>query len=1166
MPALSAALRKTLEATVVKARELAERGARAALEELDVAGNSHIASMTAEQERQRRRLRAHGRQLGDQAGSSKGSQSIERLVREMAYEHWHRMLFARFLAENQLLIEPSSGVAISLDECEELAAEEGTDLWGLAAQFAQAMLPQIFRLDDPVLAVKLPLEIRQQLQGLVAGLEEEVFTASDSLGWVYQFWQALEKERVNQSEKKIGAEELPAVTQLFTEPYMVDFLLQNTLGAWWVTRYPGKPCPVDLTYLRTLADGTPAAGKFEGWPNTLKEFTLLDPCCGSGHFLVAAFLLLVPMRMSSEGLRAKEAVDAVLEENLQGLEIDTRCVEIAVFALALTAWRFPGDDGIPLGVQKEIPTPRVAWCGARPAGSKEQWISIIPSEAQGSERLRRTLLRIHNSFAKSQSLGSLLSPSGVANESLLESGIEEVRIFLDQALRKEPRNQLEHESEDVSEMALAAQGILAAANLLDRKYTLVITNVPFKTAIELAKDIKSFLGEKFKLGKANLASAMALRMQELTAPGGHFAYVAPQNWLALKGYEGVRRHYLESKNIRIIARLGDRSFESTGSNGEQISLNIMSDDHDSCSGEISAIDVSHAKSPRDKAELLRQADILHLKVESLIKNRQSIINFSSPSATSRVGDYASSLRGLGTSDSPRFVRRLWEVSSRLEEGDWEFYQSTTSETTLYAGMDYAIFWQKESGELKKLADSVKHSNHGAQNWRRGKPNWGLQGVTISQMGRLTASIYCGNIYDVNCTAIVPRDQTLVPALWLYAESGKLAQAVRSLNQKRSVEVGTFLAAEFDLAYWVQLAHERLPDGLPRPYSNDPTQWLFHGHPRPAQQPLQVSVSRLLGYRWPAETDNQMDLSDAAREWIAQTECLNEYSTHDGIVCLPSVRGELPAQERLSKLLVAAFGDEWSTAKERILISEAAVNNKVHKDVPNLRGWIRNFFFEEHSKVFQGKPFILQIWDGHPTGFSALVNTHKLFASEGLGRKTLELLTFTYLGFWIARQKDDQAEDINGADDRLAAALDLQNQLIKILDGEPPYDIFVRWKPLNQQAIGWEPDINDGVRLNIRPFLVAQLRKGGKTGAGILRAKPGTIEWAKDRGKEPLRCKEEYPWFWGWEENNPALATDFGASVPGAPPAGDSFDGNRWNDLHYSRAAKEAARARQAETP
>ena len=190
-----------------------------------------------------------------------------------------------------------------------------------------------------------------------------------------------------------------------------------------------------------------------------------------------------------------------------------------------------------------------------------------------------------------------------------------------------------------------------------------------------------------------------------------------------------------------------------------------------------------------------------------------------------------------------------------------------------------------------------------------------------------------------------------------------------------------------------------------------------------------------------------------------------------------------------------------------------------------------------------------------------MNYHRLVEPNGQGRKTLELLTYSYLGDWIDRQKFDHAEDINGADDRLAAALDLQGQLKKILDGEPPHDIFVRWKPLHQQTIGWDPDVNDGVRLNIRPFINAQLRQGGKAGAGILRAKPGTIKWNKDGGKELLRSKEDFPWFWGWDENSPALATDFGAPIPSSPPTGDSFDGNRWNDLHFTRAAKEAARAR-----
>lgn len=306
---------------------------------------------------------------------------------------------------------------------------------------------------------------------------------------------------------------------------------------------------------------------------------------------------------------------------------------------------------------------------------------------------------------------------------------------------------------------------------------------------------------------------------------------------------------------------------------------------------------------------------------------------------------------------------------------------------------------------------------------------------------------------------------------------------------------------------------------------------------------------------PAERFQLSRLPDLA------SDGLEALSDDDGIVCLLPIREEAAAADRLPGLLATAFGDKWSNSKERELLLETAVANDARKAAAALGDWLRQNFFAEHCKLFQTRPFIWQIWDGNPHGFSALVNYHKLAAPDGQGRRTLELLTYTYLVDWINRQKLDQAEGVNGADDRIATALDLQAQLKKILDGEPPYDLFVRWKPLHQQLIGWDPDINDGVRLNIRPFLSSQLRKGGKACAGILRAKPGTIKWAKDRGKEPTRSKGDFPWFWGLDDNSPAMATDFGAPVAGAPPACDSFDGKRWNDLHYTRAAKEAARAR-----
>ena len=222
-----------------------------------------------------------------------------------------------------------------------------------------------------------------------------------------------------------------------------------------------------------------------------------------------------------------------------------------------------------------------------------------------------------------------------------------------------------------------------------------------------------------------------------------------------------------------------------------------------------------------------------------------------------------------------------------------------------------------------------------------------------------------------------------------------------------------------------------------------------------------------------------------------------------------------------------------------------------------------------------------IWDGRRRdGFHALVNYHKLAARDGKGRQLLESLTYSYLGDWIVRQRDGAQRHEEGAEDRLAAACELQRRLEAILEGEPPYDIFVRWKPTHEQPIGWEPDINDGVRLNIRPFMAEDI-PGGKKGAGVLRAKP-KIAWKKDRGKEvlkpvkrskppwvqddevtdvdestELRPREEYPWFWNCPGDGPqAGCTDF--------LGGAGFDGNRWNDLHYTNAMKSVARERKRE--
>ncbi len=531
MKSLEKSLRNKLEKTVKEARDVAEDAAHAALEQLGVGEPSAYPHLTEADRKLRRKLRAHGRQLGN-GRNAKGEQALERLIEEVAYEHWHRMLFARFLAENNLLMypDPDDPVAVTLEECEDLAADEGaTNDWELASRYAARMLPQIFRPNSPIFQLVLPPEYQQKLEGLVNEMPQQVFVAADSLGWVYQFWQAKKKDEVNASEVKIGARELPAVTQLFTEPYMVSFLLDNSLGAWWAARrlsdsdlknansekelrskaaVPGVP----LAYLRFVKqeDDTwkPAAGSFDSWPDNLAEFKMLDPCCGSGHFLVAAFLMLVPMRMELEGLSIQEAVNRVLRDNLHGLEIDRRCTEIAAFNLALAAWRLAG--------YRPLPTPQIACVGLAIGGTREQWMDIL--EGQGLNRnLRFFFGQLYDLFSKAPTLGSLINPHRFFGSGLLdEKGMADLHKVLATAMVEESKSVAER-----YEMGITAQGVAKAAELLAGRCTLVATNVPYLGRGKQDDVLRGHLETYYPLGKADLATACVLRCLEFCARGGN---------------------------------------------------------------------------------------------------------------------------------------------------------------------------------------------------------------------------------------------------------------------------------------------------------------------------------------------------------------------------------------------------------------------------------------------------------------------------------------------------------------------------------------------------------------------------------------------------------------------------------------------------------------------
>ena len=279
----------------------------------------------------------------------------------------------------------------------------------------------------------------------------------------------------------------------------------------------------------------------------------------------------------------------------------------------------------------------------------------------------------------------------------------------------------------------------------------------------------------------------------------------------------------------------------------------------------------------------------------------------------------------------------------------------------------------------------------------------------------------------------------------------------------NVTNATLVKVPFDLERWQGVAEEQWSVGLPEPYSNNPTQWLFEGDPVGSIAPLHVAVARLVGYQWPQQ----------------KPDGITHLAISDGILPLASVPGQESATERLRRVLSIAHGTGWTEEQQVQLLRQVGFETK------GLDAWLRDGFFEQHCALFHQRPFVWHIWDGRRDGFAALVNYHRLDAAN------LDKLIYTYLGEWIRAQRIADESGTPGASAQLVAALELQQKLEAIRDGESPYDIYIRWKPLHEQPIGWNPDLNDGVRLNIRPFVEA----------GVLRSRV-KVNWKKDRGRNP----------------------------------------------------------------
>jgi hypothetical protein len=374
----------------------------------------------APEDREARRLIDAFIESRREAGESR-EDTIAEFVRDAAYTWANRLLAlrcmeARGLIDEVILQKDAYGGRslqhnrLAKKQPERCVGEDEGLLAALFDEFARRAeeLPLLFNPRAPEVALRPSVAALKSCIAKLSGTDDprgrakafdEVFIAPDALGWTYQYWnieekyRVFEKVRTKKGSKIEGAEIVPA-TCIYTEPYIVKFLVQNSLGALWMGMHAGSRLADRWQYYVRDANRTPESKK------AVADITFLDPACGSGHFLIEAFELFYAMYVEEGTLTEPARICAsIIERNLYGIDIDERAAQIAALALVMKA-KEKAPDFVPRRVNLVATNIRL------PAGKEriEAFLQKHPEDAP----LKPALLAIFEGLAHADELGSLL--------------------------------------------------------------------------------------------------------------------------------------------------------------------------------------------------------------------------------------------------------------------------------------------------------------------------------------------------------------------------------------------------------------------------------------------------------------------------------------------------------------------------------------------------------------------------------------------------------------------------------------------------------------------------------------------------------------------------------------------------------------------------------------
>lgn len=718
--------------------------------------------------------------LRREAGGS-GAEAVTGLVRETAWSWANRLLAlrcmeARGLIDDEVVVTKAVYAGRSLlhhrlvKKNPDLEREEDGGLFFALSQAFTDLhepLPRAFDPSAPGIALRPSVAALTACIGLLSGTQrprgqeaasDDVFRAPDALGWAYQYWNTEEKQRVfdraagkdhDRVRHKIERADIVPATQLYTEPYMVRFLVQNSLGGLWASMHPRTRLTQDWDYFVRDADRSEVVAR------PVREITFLDPACGSGHFLLEAFDLFFDMYREEDPDRDATAIVAdILTRNLHGLDIDERAVHIAEVAL----WMKAAERTRAEGREPPLATANLVATNVRlPKGGDhlDRFLARHPED----KPLRAALQVVFDGLEHADELGALLlldEPVDAALRAIqakeATEAIETKRSSQLDLLGPGDRSRLPATARTWEEWradvlmrlrdhfaaeARSADPVQAyfgrslergwdVFDLLAQRYDVVAANPPYMGSKNMGPVLRKHVELHFTAGKRDLYAAFILRCRSLLAGGGRAAIVAPQAWLFMRSYVGMRAVWREKDEVfsgllaeatvEVLAQLGRHAFSEADPPGN-VAMFVLHDEAPDDAHEPVCFRLALPRPAEEQAHLLALATrggidgLTWRPVQRAFLDipqapfcywlRPRFLSLFAGKTLSRVGEVR---QGLATAEDGRFLRFSWEVPSR--ESRWFPFYKGGGYRKWDGLVNLTVDWEDDGARLRAFPRAV----------------------------------------------------------------------------------------------------------------------------------------------------------------------------------------------------------------------------------------------------------------------------------------------------------------------------------------------------------------------------------------------------------------------------------------------------------------------------